>query len=75
MKEKLLLEVKLTERSSTPEKKKNNKEEKEILSFVTQYKPLVSIIKEALMKIVISYKTNHYLANFLKRTATENVRC
>ena len=74
MKEKLLLEVKLTERSSTPEKK-NNKEEKEILSFVTQYKPLVSIIKEALMKIVISYKTNHYLANFLKRTATENVRC
>ena len=56
-------------------KKNNNKEEKEILSFVTQYKPLVSIIKEALMKIVISYKTNHYLANFLKRTATENVRC
>ena len=75
MKEKLLLEVKLTEGSSTPEKKKNNKKEKEILSFVTQYKPLVSIIKEALMKIVTSYKTNHYLANFLKRTATENVRC
>ena len=34
--------------------KQNNKEEKEILPFVTQYKPLVSIIKEALMK-----KCNH----------------
>ena len=31
--------------------KQNNKEEKEILPFVTQYKPLVSIIKEALMKM------------------------
>ena len=30
--------------------KENNEEEKEILPFVTQYKPLVSIIKEALMK-------------------------
>ena len=30
--------------------KQNNKEEKEILPFVTQYQPLVSIIKEALMK-------------------------
>ena len=30
--------------------KQNNKEEKEILPFVTQYKPLVSIIKESLMK-------------------------
>ena len=30
--------------------KQNNKEEKEILPFVTQHKPLVSIIKEALMK-------------------------
>ena len=30
--------------------KQNNKEEKEILPFVTQYRPLVSIIKEALMK-------------------------
>ena len=51
-------------------KKNNNKEEKEIFSFVTQYKPLVSIIKEALMKIVISYKTNHYLASFLKNHLT-----
>ena len=30
--------------------KENDKYEKEILPFVTQYKPLVSIIKEALMK-------------------------
>ena len=30
--------------------KQNNKEEKKLLLFVTQYKPLVSIIKEALMK-------------------------
>ena len=30
--------------------KQNNKEEKEMLPFVTQYQPLVSIIKEALMK-------------------------
>ena len=30
--------------------KQNNKEEKEILPFMTQYKPLKSIIKEALMK-------------------------
>ena len=30
--------------------KQNNKEGKEILPFVTQYKPLVSITKEALMK-------------------------
>ena len=34
--------------------KQNDKEEKEILPFVSQYKPLVSIIKEALMK-----KCNH----------------
>ena len=43
--------------------KQNNKEEKEILPSVTQYKPLASIIKEALMKSEISCKTNHYLAN------------
>ena len=70
LKQKLLLEVKLTKGSSAPEKKKSNKKEKEILPFVTQYKPLVSIIQEALMKIVISYKTNHYLANFLKNHLT-----
>ena len=48
-KEKLLLEVKLTERRAAL-LKQNNKEGKEILPFVTQYQPLVSIIKEALMK-------------------------
>ena len=48
-KEKLLLEVKLTERRAAL-LKQNNKEGKEILPFVTQYQPLVSVIKEALMK-------------------------
>ena len=48
-KEKLLLQVKLTERRAAL-LKQNNKEGKEILPFVTQYQPLVSIIKEALMK-------------------------
>ena len=48
-KEKLLLEVKLTERKAAL-LKQNNKKGKEILPFVTQYQPLVSIIKEALMK-------------------------
>ena len=48
-KEKLLLEVKLTERKAAL-LKKNNKEGKEILPFVVQYQPLVSIIKEVLMK-------------------------
>ena len=33
----------------TPEKK-SSKEEKEMLPFVTQYQPLVSTVKEALMK-------------------------
>ena len=48
-KEKLQLEVKLTKRKAAL-LKQNNKEGKEILPFVTQYQPLVSIIKEALMK-------------------------
>ena len=48
-KEKLLLEVKLMERKAAL-LKQNNKEGKEILPFVVQYQPLVSIIKEALMK-------------------------
>ena len=48
-------EIKIAIRSKTQRRKaallkQNNKEEKEILPFVTQYKPLVSIIKEALMK-------------------------
>ena len=45
----MLLEVKLTERKAAL-LKQNNKEEKEILPFVAQYQPLVSLIKEALMK-------------------------
>ena len=48
-KEKLQLEVKLTERKAAL-LKQNNKEGKQILPFVTQYQPLVSITKEALMK-------------------------
>ena len=60
-KEKLLLEVKLTERKAAL-LKQNNKEEKEILPFVTQYQPLVSIK----WKSGISYKSNHYLDNILK---------
>ena len=48
--------------------KQNNKEEKEILPFVTQYKPLVSIIKEALLK-----KCNHIQNQPLNpRTYTQN---
>ena len=46
---KIALEVKVTERKAAL-LKQNNKEEKEILPFVTQYQPLGSIIKEALMK-------------------------
>ena len=49
LEEKLLSEVKLTERKAAL-LKQNNNEEKEMLPFVTQYQPLVSIIKEALMK-------------------------
>ena len=70
LKEKLLLEVKLTEGSSAPEKKKKQQERKRNIAFRDTNKPLVSIIQEALMKIVISYKTNHYLANFLKNHLT-----
>ena len=46
----------------------NNKEEKQILPFVTQYRPLVSIIKEALLK-----KCNHIQNQPLNpRTYTQN---
>ena len=44
--ENLLSEIKFTERESKL-LKQNNKEEKEILPFVTQYQPSVSTIKEA----------------------------
>ena len=49
LKEKLLLAVKLTGRKAAL-LKQNNMKEKEILPFVAQYQPLVSIIKEPLMK-------------------------
>ena len=44
--ENLLSEVKFT-KGSLKLLKQNNKEEKEILPFVTQYQPSVSTIKEA----------------------------
>ena len=47
--ENLLSDIKFTERESAL-LKHNNKEEKEILPFVTQYQPSVSTLKEVLMK-------------------------
>ena len=47
--ENLLSDIKFTERESAL-LKHNNKEEKEILPFVTQYQPSVSSLKEVLMK-------------------------
>ena len=65
LKEKLLLEVKLTERKTALLKKKTTRKKKtEILLFVIQYQPLVSIKKR--LKSGISNKTNHYLAKILK---------
>ena len=46
--ESLLSEIKFRERES--KLLKQNKEEKEILPFVTQYQPSVSTIKEARVK-------------------------
>ena len=46
--------------------KQNNKEEKEILPFVTQYQPSVSTIKEAWMKKWNLNKTNYNFNKFLK---------
>ena len=45
----LLSDIRFTERESAL-LKHNNKEEKEILPFVTQYQPSVSTLKEVLMK-------------------------
>ena len=47
--ENLLSVIKFTERESAL-LKHNNKEEKEILPFVTQYQPSVSTLKEVLME-------------------------
>ena len=64
--ENLLLDIKFTERESAL-LKHNNKEEKEILPFVTKYQPSVSTLKEVLMKKMESYtKANRYFAKFLK---------
>ena len=63
--ENLLLDIKFTERESAL-LKHNNKEEKEILPFVTQYQPSVPTLKEVLMKNWILYKTNRYFAKFSK---------
>ena len=63
--ENLLSDIKFTERESAL-MKHNNREEKEILPFVTQYQPSVSTLKEVLMKKGKLYKTNRYFAKFLK---------
>ena len=57
--------------------KQNSKEEKEILPFVSQYKPLVSIIKEALMKNCNHIQNQPLRCQILKeplnrRTYTQN---
>ena len=49
IRENLLSDINFIERESTL-LKHNNKEEKEILPFVTQYQPSVSTLKEVLMK-------------------------
>ena len=63
--ENLLSNIKFTERESAL-LKHNNKGEKEILPFVTQYQPSVSTLKEVLMKKGKLYKTNRYFARFSK---------
>ena len=57
--ENFLSDIKFTERESAL-LKHNNKEEKEILPFVTQY------LRRFNEKNGILYKTNHYFAKFLK---------
>ena len=52
--------------------KQNNKEEKQILPFVTQYKPLVSIIKEALMKKCNLIQNQPLPCQLNPRTYTQN---
>ena len=50
----LLSDIKFTERESAL-LKHNNKEEKEMLPYVTQYQPSVSTLKEVLLKKMESY--------------------
>ena len=75
-------EIKIAIRSKTHRRKaallkQNSKEEKEILPFVSQYKPLVSIIKEALMKNCNHIQNQPLRCQILKeplnrRTYTQN---
>ena len=61
--ENLLSDIKFTERESAL-LKHNNKEEKEILPFVTRYQPSVSTLKEVLMKkwnLIRNQPTYHFL--------------
>ena len=50
LKDKLQSEIKLTETEVRAPETKLTKEGKEMLPFVTQYQPLVSTVKEALME-------------------------
>ena len=63
--ENLLLDIKFTERESAL-LKHNNKEKKEILPFVTQYQPSVSVLMKK--KNGILYKTNRYFTKFQRTT-------
>ena len=60
--ENLLSDIKFTERESAL-LKHNNKEEKEILPFVTQYQPSVSTLKEVLL-LRVPCVTSYFLALF-----------
>ena len=58
--EKLLSEINKTHRNwKSSLLKQNSKEEKEMLSFVTQYQPLVPLVSTIKEKVESSYKTNH----------------
>ena len=57
---KIAIRSKIHRRKATP-LKQNNEEEKEILPFVTQYKPLVSIIKKSFNEKVYNLIQNQQL--------------
>ena len=73
MNEKLLSEVKHRERKATLVTQ-NNKEEKEILPFVDKYQPLVSTIKEALMKKWNLIQDQPLLYQFFKESSIISLR-
>lgn len=64
--EKLLSELIKTHRNWKSALLKQNREEKEMMPFVTQYWPLVSTLKEALMEkwSLIQNQTTHTLPTF-----------